>query len=455
MSLRSHFLFSCALVSLVGSAAHAGVSVATGFSATGSNFTFTSVPLPANNDAATAVRFTLVDGVCDRNGGSLDVLHDGRVASGEDQPSKNFFFQSGTDGGRIQVDLGRTISVKQVNSYSWHSGARAPQVFALYAADGKGDGFKSEPKRGCDPTACGWTLIAHVNTRPKDDEGGGQHGVAIGADSGVIGVFRYLLFDISQTESRDPFGNTFFSEIDVIDANGPVPASGVVAAALIQNKFEAESGKYRFTIDATDAPDLADWAEKELKPVVQSWYPRLVALLASDGYQAPAEIVLRFRDDMGGTPASAGGASINLNAVWFRRELKREALGSVVHEMVHVVQNYGRARRTSPNASSTPGWLVEGIADYVRWFLYEPQTRGAEMTKRNIAGAKYDASYRVTGNFLDWATQTHDKELVRKLNAAAREGRYAESLWQEWTGKSVQELGDDWKKSHEQRLGGS
>ena len=154
-----------------------------------------------------------------------------------------------------------------------------------------------------------------------------------------------------------------------------------------------------------------------------------------------------------GDATSAGGSFVNMNSQWFRKELKREARGSVVHELVHVVQNYGRARRTNPNAARPPGWLVEGIPDYIRWFLYEPQTKGAEITRRNLGNARYDASYRVSGNFLDWVGRTHDKDIVRKLNAAAREGNYSETLWKDWTGKTVQELGADWKKAHEERLG--
>ncbi len=449
---RFVLMFAAAGLFSVGPAARAEVHISTGFSASGAGFSFKTVPLPANNDAATAARFTLVDGSGDRNGGGLGVLHDGLVPSGEDQPSKNFFIQAGTDGGRLQIDLGCPLPVKQVNSYSWHTGARAPQVYTLYAADGSSAGFRREPKRGIDPTACGWTRVARVDTRPKEDDGGGQYGVSIEADSGVIGSFRYLLFDIEKTEGRDSFGHTFFSEIDVIEANGPAPVSGVVAVPKVQSMFEAENGHYRFTIDATDAPDLAAWAGKELRPVVQTWYPKLVALLSSDGYQAPADITLRFREDMGGTPASASGAGVNLNAAWFRNELQREARGAVVHELVHVVQNYGRARRTNPKAVSAPGWVVEGIADYVRWFLYEPQSRGADIAKRNVDGARYDASYRVSANFLNWVTQAHDKGLVNRLNAAVREGRYDEALWVTWTGKSIGQLGEEWKSQLGQQL---
>ena len=85
--------------------------------------------------------------------------------------------------------------------------------------------------------------------------------------------------------------------------------------------FEIEDGKYRFTIDATIAPDLMEWATTELAPVVQKWYPKIIALLPSPGFEPATNITIRFRDDMGGTPASAGGGRINCNAGWFKRNL--------------------------------------------------------------------------------------------------------------------------------------
>jgi basic secretory peptidase family protein len=76
-----------------------------------------------------------------------------------------------------------------------------------------------------------------------------------------------------------------------------------------------------------------------------------------------------------------------------------------------------------------------------------------QRAERGDARANYDASYRITGNFLDWATTHHDRELVPELNAAAREGRYTEQLWQDWTGRTVQDLGEEWRKANADRLG--
>jgi hypothetical protein len=200
-------------------------------------------------------------------------------------------------------------------------------------------------------------------------------------------------------------------------------------------------GKF-VTIDATDAPDLKDWAQTKLLPVCDEWYPKIVEMLPSDGYTAADHFTIRFRDDMGRTPAATGGRRIGCNISWFRRNRDGEAIGAVVHEMVHVVQDYGRARRDNPSASNNPGWMVEGIADYIRWFLYEPEKRGAEV--RDPLRAHYDGSYRVTANFLDWVARTYDADLVRTMNAAMRAGRYSDDLWKQCTGKTVAELGAEW-----------
>jgi hypothetical protein len=151
--------------------------------------------------------------------------------------------------------------------------------------------------------------------------------------------------------------------------------------------------------------------------------------------------------------AAASGTRIQCAARWFRGELDGEAKGAVVHELVHVVQQYGGGRR-NPNSTRPPGWLVEGIPDYIRWFLYEPESGGAEITSRNIANARHDASYRITANFLNWTVGEHGAEIIPKLNAAAREGRYNEDLWEEFTGSSLEKLSDEWKVFLQEKVDG-
>jgi hypothetical protein len=65
------------------------------------SFKFKTVPAPARTNAAIKAKFILADGEQDENGGGLEKLHDGAVPTEEDQPAENFFFNAGTEGGRI------------------------------------------------------------------------------------------------------------------------------------------------------------------------------------------------------------------------------------------------------------------------------------------------------------------------------------------------------------------
>jgi hypothetical protein len=254
------------------------------------------------------------------------------------------------------------------------------------------------------------------------------------------------------------------------------PAASTAAAAPEAKPIVATfgEGKYEITFDVGEVPELREWVENKLKPVCVEWYPKIVELLPSDGFTAPAKMRVVFRKDMQGVANTSRGTLITCAGPWFIKNKDGEGVGAVVHELVHVVQQYGRPRpqpqpqpqpqppaangeaNANANANNNnannrparvrnPGWLVEGVADYIRWFLYEPQSRGAEV--RNPDRARYDASYRVTANFLNWATNTYDKELVKKLNAAMREGRYSEDLWKQYTGKTAPELAEEWKQS--------
>lgn len=223
-------------------------------------------------------------------------------------------------------------------------------------------------------------------------------------------------------------------------AFGPAPAPAAPSAPAAETlAFLSEDGRYRFEIDFAAAPALAKWCEERLAPVVRQWYPKIAEMLASDGFRPPRGCRLRFKDGMNGTPAYCIGEEIHLNRGWFAGQLGGEALGCVVHEMTHVVQQYGRGGRPAP-----PGWITEGIADYVRWFCFEPQSGGAVVRKRS--NPRPDGSYRVTANFLDWCVRRRSPCLVKKLNAVSRDGRYREACWKIWTGKTLAELGEEWRR---------
>jgi hypothetical protein len=180
-------------------------------------FKFKDVPSPVANDAAATAKLILIDGDLDPNSADLSALVDGRLPGDEDDPGANVFFNSGSSGGRFRMDLGKPIDIEQINSYSWHPSSRGPQLYKLYAAEGSEPQLDLNPKRGIDPATHGWKFIATVSTLPQQGSDGGQYGVSVRDASGILGKYRYLLFDCYVTELYDNNGNTFYSEIDVIE----------------------------------------------------------------------------------------------------------------------------------------------------------------------------------------------------------------------------------------------
>jgi hypothetical protein len=213
------YLLAVPLFLVVVSTLHAQVKITidhnTGAAAT-SAFRFKNVPPPLRDDQGPRAQVQLVDGRIDPSGADLNALTDGLLPTDEDDPGANFFFNAGSFGGRFRMDFGRAVEISQVNSYSWHSSDRAPQLYKLYGSDGASAKFCPAPKRGVDPAGCGWTFIATVSSIPLRGEDGGQYGVSIADPRGTLGTYRYLLFDIYPTEIVDNWGNTFFSEIDVV-----------------------------------------------------------------------------------------------------------------------------------------------------------------------------------------------------------------------------------------------
>jgi hypothetical protein len=186
----------------------------------------------------------------------------------------------------------------------------------------------------------------------------------------------------------------------------------------------APAARVKVTLDTREAPELNDWALKA-KKLVEHWYPIVSELLHSDGFTPPREVTLVFKKEMR-HPTYASGTRITLSAAWFKGH--PGAFGVLIHEMTHTIQQY---RRRPP-----PRWLCEGIADYVRFFRYEPQTKITVNPRR----ASYSDGYGTSAAFLAWAEKAHDRHLVRKLNAALRQGKYRDELFKAYTGRTLDQL---------------
>ncbi len=197
---------------------HNGIRISVEVDSAGDRFQFPSILLPAVNDAGAGGIWRLVAGGADRNSGRLSCLSDGLVPSGSDDPRGNFFLAAGSIDGLIAMDLQRPLPIAEVVSYSWHTAVRAPQVYTLYGATGDESGFTFPESTADLRGLTGWTQIAVVDSRQPGTQGG-QHAVRLAGENGLLGDFRHLLFHVRSADPGDRFGQTFFSEIDVVTGN--------------------------------------------------------------------------------------------------------------------------------------------------------------------------------------------------------------------------------------------
>jgi len=184
-----------------------------------------------------------------------------------------------------------------------------------------------------------------------------------------------------------------------------------------------KTARLKMTVDTSKAPTMADWAT-EAKQRCEKAYPMVLLHLASPNYQPPSEVHLVFEREQG--IAATSGNLITCQEHWFKEH--PDDYGAVIHELCHVVQAYHKP---------VPGWVTEGIADYVRWFCYEPANRRPRPDPQHAA---YTDGYQTTAAFFDWIMRAKDKTFIRRLNAAARDGKYSDDLFREYTGKPLDKL---------------
>lgn len=184
-------------------------------------------------------------------------------------------------------------------------------------------------------------------------------------------------------------------------------------------------------IDVSEAPEAKAWGENA-KRLVEQWFPIVCQFLATEEYTPPKRLTLVFKKEQG-PPAFATGtggeaATISINNRWITAH--PDDFGMVIHEMTHVIQGYSRR-------GEKPGWLVEGIADYIRFWRYEPDPARRPINREK---ASYRDSYRTTAAFLAWVGARYDRRLVYRLDQAMRAGTYNADLWKTITGKDVDTL---------------
>ena len=128
--------------------------------------------------------------------------------------------------------------------------------------------------------------------------------------------------------------------------------------------------------------------------------------------------------------AETGNGVARYNPKWLKDH--PEDIDVVTHEVMHIVQDY--------HSGNEPGWLTEGIADYVR-YTYGVNNLAGKWTLPDYRPTQsYTNAYRVTARFLLWVEKKKNPKIVDELDAALRKGTYTPALWVKLTGNTVDEL---------------
>jgi len=227
-----------------------------------------------------------------------------------------------------------------------------------------------------------------------------------------------------------------------------------------------------------------DTLARELVPLCETWYPKIAGILyGSHPPNPPAEIQIFFDEDK--VAGYTEGNQIHLSAAEAKRPAKLDFRAVVIHELVHIVQAYPLPARcdgirilgcvAANRHHFAPTWINEGIADYVTYTYFtgtnQPRLRldrdgqlhgydeslpylyGLQANKLSIhsahaqrgvqAGKGYQHGYTVAAAFLLWLEQNKDPQIIRKLNAALKNGSYRDRLWRQICQASVDQLWAD------------
>jgi hypothetical protein len=239
---------------------------------------------------------------------------------------------------------------------------------------------------------------------------------------------------------------------------------GLVVAMLFTTAGTcgAAAAPVQIRFDTSQTPDAAAYT-RAITGLIQEWYPKINAILF--GADSPLrfteiQVVFEPRIQWGSgsklteVPAYANGNAIHVNFGYLTR-MPDDYKAMLIHELAHVNQQYGKV-------PSDAGWLVEGIADYIRHKYFEkdiePKLRldkegylkgysreapfffSLEQSKARLDDRGYRLSYTVASVFLFWLEERKDRAIIPVLNLALSKHQYSEKLFRQQCGAPLDAL---------------
>jgi hypothetical protein len=212
-----------------------------------------------------------------------------------------------------------------------------------------------------------------------------------------------------------------------VTADSPIKLSRRVALTalasfVVASAARASNASVDVTVDVSNVPELAEWGRR-LKGMIQGWWPIITRNLASAGYEAPDAVTIDFKD----ISTECIGAYAHDHTVTVNRAdilQHQDDFGRVAHELVHVVQAY---------PSPTITWLMEGIADYLRYYVLLPDDPRRQFDPQHYT---YQLGYQPAAALLDWVERTYGAGSVQRVNAVMRQGGDGEAELLKITGST-------------------
>ncbi|WP_207534200.1 basic secretory protein-like protein [Desertivirga arenae] len=193
-----------------------------------------------------------------------------------------------------------------------------------------------------------------------------------------------------------------------------------------------KKGKYTLVFVSMQ-PDFSESVTNRLKDVFFEVYPKEAKMYNKNTTDSVFFVIDPGYDGV----AAAAGRTIRFNPAWFDKN--PGDIDVVTHEVMHLVQSY-------PGGAG-PGWVTEGIADYVRLTMGVDNKGAGWSVPDYKASQSYTNAYRITARFFYWMEKNVKKGLVKKLDNAMRTKTYSDSFWKDQTGKTIDELWSNYGKN--------
>jgi len=209
---------------------------------------------------------------------------------------------------------------------------------------------------------------------------------------------------------------------DITDVN-PSP---VYSDYISRETIDSLNYKLIFT---NNSPNFnSDFGKKVQKLMIEAFF-KVYPKLAEKYNPMTATTVYFTVDPYYNGVAETVGTKVKFSSKWMLNQ--PTDIDVVTHEIMHIIQAY---------PGNNPSWLVEGIADYVRYRYGIDNTNSGWFLPNYSSGQNYTDSYRITARFLVWLENHVKKDVVKQLNIACRENTYSSNTWKLITGNTIDEL---------------